>query len=40
MHGCTILVTMGDTATMKPLITENSNKIEGSGQNIDDDAGK
>ena len=40
MHGYTILATMGDTDMMKPLLTEGSDKIEGSGQNIDDDAGK
>ena len=40
MHVYTISETMADTATTEQLITEDSNKIEGSGQNIDDDAGK
>ena len=40
MHDYTILATTVDTATMKPLITEDLDKIEGSGQNIDDDAGE
>ena len=40
MHGYTILVTIGDPATMKPLLTEDSDTIEGSGQGLDHDAGK
>ena len=40
MHKYTILATIGDNTTMKPAITEDVEKIEGSGQDIDDDAGK
>ena len=40
MHYYTILATIDDTATMKPFLTEDLDTIEGSGQNIDDDAGK
>ena len=40
MHSYTILATIGDIGTMKPLRTEDLEKIEGSGQNLDDDAGK
>ena len=40
MHGITISATIGDNVTMEPLVTEDSDKIEGSGNNIDDDAGK
>ena len=38
MHGYTISALIGDIATMKPLINDDSDKIEGSGNNIDDDA--
>ena len=40
MHDYTILATIVDTATIKPPITDDSDEIEGSGQNIDDDAGE
>ena len=40
MHGYTISATIGDNVTMEPLVTEDSDKIEGSGLSIDDDSGK